>query len=181
MAGLSRSFCFSLVGCFWLTMSVCMASCTRDEMEIRVSVRTMKQPEPLAHVLGNSYSNDSFSYVPFILMEYGVTSCIHIYYRGSLSLHDLDEQWEDDSEYGLADLDKGKHNRFHFPIYAIAHGKLYRFHGCFNIRLQKCKSVSDCVFHKRGMEYYQKRNSDQRGLCQRRMVAFQRVFLRAEL
>ena len=120
MAGLSRSFCFSLVGCFWLTMSVCMASCTRDEMEIRVSVRTMKQPEPLAHVnicvLGNSYSNDSFSYVPFILMEYGVTSCIHIYYRGSLSLHDLDEQWEDDSEYGLADLDKGKHNRFHFSI-----------------------------------------------------------------
>lgn len=67
-------------------------------------------------VLGNSYSNDSFSYVPFILKEYGVTCNIHIYYRGSLSLHDLDEQWEDDSAFGLADLDGGKHNRFHFSI-----------------------------------------------------------------
>lgn len=120
MAGLIRPLCFSVFSCLWLTMSVCMASCTRDEMEIRVSVKSMKQPEPLAHVnicvLGNSYSNDSFSYVPFILRQYGVTSCIHIYYRGSLSLHDLDEQWEDDSKYGLADLDGGKHNRLHFSI-----------------------------------------------------------------
>lgn len=67
-------------------------------------------------VLGNSYSNDAFSYVPFILREYGITCNLHIYYRGSLSLHDLDEQWYDDSAYGLADLDNGMHNRFHFSI-----------------------------------------------------------------
>ena len=85
-----------------------------------MDLKSMKQPEALAHVnicvLGNSYSNDSFSYVPFILRQYGVTSCIHIYYRGSLSLHDLDEQWEENAKYGLADLDGGKHNRLHFSI-----------------------------------------------------------------
>lgn len=67
-------------------------------------------------VLGNSYSNDSFSYVPFILGQYGVTCKIEIYYRGSLSLHDLDEQWYDDGKYGKADLDGGNHNRFHYVI-----------------------------------------------------------------
>lgn len=44
-------------------------------------------------VLGNSYSNDSFSYVPFILGKYGITCSIHIYYRGSGSLCDLDREW----------------------------------------------------------------------------------------
>lgn len=67
-------------------------------------------------VLGNSYSNDAFSYVPFILKEYGYTCKIEIYYRGSLSLHDLDEQWYDESQYGLADLDGEQHIRLHFSI-----------------------------------------------------------------
>lgn len=67
-------------------------------------------------VLGNSYSNDAFSYVPFILKEYGYTCKIEIYYRGSMSLHDLDEQWYDDSHYGLADLDGKEHIRLHFSI-----------------------------------------------------------------
>lgn len=100
-------------------MSACLTSCT-DNLEIRMTVNRIKEPAPIAHVnicvLGNSYSNDSFSYVPFILKEYGITSCIHIYYRGSLSLHDLDEQWEDDSAYSLADLDGKEHIRLHFSI-----------------------------------------------------------------
>ena len=29
-------------------------------------------------VLGNSYSNDAYSYLPFILLDYGITSNIHI-------------------------------------------------------------------------------------------------------
>ena len=67
-------------------------------------------------VLGNSYSNDAFSYVPFILKEYGITCKIEIYYRGSMSLHDLDEQWYDDSQYGTADLDGKNHIRLHYSI-----------------------------------------------------------------
>lgn len=67
-------------------------------------------------VLGNSYSDDAFSYVPFILKEYGITCKIHIYYRGSLSLHDLDEQWEDNASVGKADLDGANHTRLHFSI-----------------------------------------------------------------
>lgn len=67
-------------------------------------------------VLGNSYSNDSFSYLPFILKEYGITCNIHIYYKGSGSLYDLYEQWYDDAPTGLADKDGGYHIRRHFSI-----------------------------------------------------------------
>lgn len=81
-----------------------------------VEERNKEYPHINICVLGNSYSNDAFSYVPFILKEHGITCKIHIYYRGSLSLHDLDEQWEDDSQYGIADLDGKKHIRLHFSI-----------------------------------------------------------------
>lgn len=105
---------------FLLVALITLLSCDKMEVELQFVSHDDAQKDSLYHVdicvLGNSYSNDSFSYVPFILMEYGVTSCIHIYYRGSLSLHDLDEQWEDDSEFGQADLDGAKHNRFHFSI-----------------------------------------------------------------
>ena len=98
---------------------VSSVSCNKMDVNLLIdSYHSSKKS--LAHVnicvLGNSYSNDTFSYVPFILLDYGVTSCIHIYYRGSLSLHDLDEQWEDDSNYGIADLDGRMHNRFHFSV-----------------------------------------------------------------
>lgn len=76
--------------------------------------------KPVLHlnicVLGNSYSNDAYSYVPFILRNFGITTNVHIYYRGSGSLHDLDEQWEDDDPYGIADLDGGRHMRLYFSI-----------------------------------------------------------------
>lgn len=108
---------------FLLIALVSLLSCKKLDMDIDLHIDSHVndvKKDSMVHVnicvLGNSYSNDSFSYVPFILMEYGVTSNIHIYYRGSLSLHDLDEQWEDDSEFGLADIDGGKHNRFHFSI-----------------------------------------------------------------
>lgn len=102
-----------------LFVIVSLVSC--ESLEVDLSINSDKDPmASFRHVnicvLGNSYSNDAFSYVPFILMEYGVTSCIHIYYRGSMSLHDLDEQWEDDSDLSIADLDGALHNRFHFSI-----------------------------------------------------------------
>ena len=48
-------------------------------------------------VLGNSYSNDSFCYVPFILKEYGISSDIHIYYRSGGSLENLYDEWSEGS------------------------------------------------------------------------------------
>ena len=67
-------------------------------------------------VLGNSYSTDSFSYVPFILLQYGITCRIEIYYRGSGSIRDLAEQWNNDDKYDVAEIDGKLHNRFHFSI-----------------------------------------------------------------
>lgn len=67
-------------------------------------------------VLGNSYSNDSFSYVPFILLQYGITCRIEIYYRGSGSVRDLAEQWNNDDKYDVAEIDGKRHNRLHFSI-----------------------------------------------------------------
>lgn len=46
-------------------------------------------------VLGNSYSNDSFNYVPFILKQYGITCSIHIYCRPNGSLQDLEMEWSE--------------------------------------------------------------------------------------
>ncbi len=67
-------------------------------------------------VLGNSYAADSYSYVPFILLEYGITCKIQLYYRGSGSLKDLDEQWTDDTPYSIASLDGKQHVRLHYCI-----------------------------------------------------------------
>lgn len=89
-------------------------SCSKDLIEIEGDDSEAKHVNIC--VLGNSYSNDAFSYVPFILKEYGYTCKIEIYYRGSMSLHDLDEQWYDNSQYGLADLDGKNHIRLHFSI-----------------------------------------------------------------
>lgn len=67
-------------------------------------------------VLGNSYSNDSYCYLPFILKQFNITSKIHIYYRGSGSLRDLYQQWYDDGPTGYAELDGMEHVRLHFSI-----------------------------------------------------------------
>lgn len=93
---------------------VFLASCDEDALGVEDNPTTQKHVNIC--VLGNSYSNDAFSYVPFILKEYGITCKIEIYYRGSMSLHDLDEQWYDDSQYGIADLDGENHIRLHFSI-----------------------------------------------------------------
>lgn len=45
-------------------------------------------------VLGNSFSDDSFNYVPFILKQYGITCCIHIYCRPNGTLQFLDSEWD---------------------------------------------------------------------------------------
>ena len=45
-------------------------------------------------VLGNSYAADSWMYVPYILLKYGITCEIKMYYRGALSLRDLVNRWE---------------------------------------------------------------------------------------
>lgn len=102
---------------FYATLSMLLfllGSCSKDLIEIESD--DSKDRHVNICVLGNSYSNDAFSYVPFILKEYGYTCRIEIYYRGSMSLHDLDEQWYDDSQYGRADLDGKDHIRLHFSI-----------------------------------------------------------------
>ena len=106
-----RSAIFYFVGSILLVL---FCSCSKDLIEVERDDSNAKHVNIC--VLGNSYSNDAFSYVPFILKEYGYTCKIEIYYRGSMSLHDLDEQWYDESQYGLADLDGKNHIRLHFSI-----------------------------------------------------------------
>lgn len=66
-------------------------------------------------VFGNSYSCDSWSYVPFILKNYGFTCEIYHWHRGAMSLWDLYEEWDDSSttgsqrETGGTGLAKGLH------------------------------------------------------------------------
>lgn len=78
--------------------SICFSSCTKNERETF-----------MAHVnicvLGNSYSNDSFCYVPFILKQYGISCTIHIYCRGAGSLKNLDSEW-----------DQSNSSTFHYSI-----------------------------------------------------------------
>lgn len=68
-------------------VSICCLSCSKDPV-------IESNPHINICVLGNSYSNDSYCYVPFILKQYGITCCIHIYYRSGGSLRDLDSEWE---------------------------------------------------------------------------------------
>lgn len=63
------------------------------------SVRVTKHLNIL--VLGNSYSSDSWQYVPFILLNYGITVNLYMYYRGSGSIYRMYEEWEDNSDTGL--------------------------------------------------------------------------------
>ena len=95
--------------------TVCLISSCEKELTIIVNDSPQDNHINIC-VLGNSYSNDAFSYVPFILKEYGYTCKIHIYYRGSGSLKDLDEQWSDTNQYGIASLDGKQHIRLHFSI-----------------------------------------------------------------
>lgn len=99
---------------FLLLLLVVFSSCDKSVLDAKDSLSAENHVNIC--VLGNSYSNDAFSYVPFILKEYGYTCKIEIYYRGSMSLHDLDSQWYDDSKYGIADLDGKDHIRLHFSI-----------------------------------------------------------------
>ena len=67
-------------------------------------------------ILGNSYSADAWRYVPRMLLDYGITCNIDFYYRGSGSLHDLDEQWLSDSAKDISYEDGREHSRFHFAV-----------------------------------------------------------------
>lgn len=51
-------------------------------------------------IFGNSYSADSWAYVPFILKKYGITSNIYFYYRGSGSVDRLVAEWESTTATG---------------------------------------------------------------------------------
>lgn len=63
-------------------------------------------------ILGNSYSADSWGYVPFILLKYGITCNIHFYYRGSGSIDRLVAEWEDNTANGLDDFGQSHIRRF---------------------------------------------------------------------
>ena len=66
-------------------------------------------------VLGNSYAADAFSYLPHILREYGISTEIYLYYKGSGSLKDLVEQWNSTAGTEKAD-GGGNHMRMLFHI-----------------------------------------------------------------
>ena len=55
-------------------------------------------------VFGHSYSADCWSYVPFVLKNYGITSEIYLYYRGNCSIDRLVAEWNETSESGYDDL-----------------------------------------------------------------------------
>ncbi len=122
MMNRKSSFDTILVSFIFLMIMLLSISCDKRMEDVKFSVKIQSSVPGLVNkhinicVLGNSYSNDSFCYVPFILKEYGITCKIEIYYRGSLSLHDLDEQWLDDDETGRADIDGKDHSRLHFRI-----------------------------------------------------------------
>ena len=63
-------------------------------------------------IFGNSYSADSWAYVPFILRKYGITCNIHFYYRGSGSVDRLVAEWEDRSATGLDDFGRSHVRRY---------------------------------------------------------------------
>lgn len=44
-------------------------------------------------VIGNSYSADSFMYLPFILLNYGITIELGVYHRGGASLQNQVDEW----------------------------------------------------------------------------------------
>lgn len=48
-------------------------------------------------VIGNSYSLDSFGYLPFILQNYGITIEVGMYYRGGASLRSQIDEWDSDT------------------------------------------------------------------------------------
>lgn len=65
-------------------------------------------------LLGNSYTADAWRYVPSMLLQYGITCECNFYYRGSGSLWDLDDQWENTSQYDVANIDGTMHVRLHY-------------------------------------------------------------------
>ena len=71
---------------------VFFSSCTYGPVDIEDLEEEMQHISIC--VLGNSYSADSFCYVPFILKEHGITCSIHMYFRPSGSLKSLDSEWE---------------------------------------------------------------------------------------
>lgn len=81
---LSHFFSTALI-CIFL-MSIC-CSCGKEQV-------SPNRAHLSICVFGNSYSNDAFSYVPFLLKEYHITCDIHIFYRSGCSLVDLYDDWE---------------------------------------------------------------------------------------
>ena len=59
-----------------------------DSSQINIGERKLK-----ICVIGNSYSCDSFMYVPFILKNYGIDIELGIYYRGGASLQNQIDEW----------------------------------------------------------------------------------------
>lgn len=61
-------------------------------------------------IFGNSYAADCWGYVPFILMKYGITVNIYMYFRGSGSIRKLVEEWESTTLTGQ-DIYGNSHSR----------------------------------------------------------------------
>lgn len=77
---------------FTIIINLITSSCCKSVFE---NEQLIVSPHISICVLGNSYSNDSFCYVPFILKKYGITCSIHIYSRPNGSLQNLYTEWSD--------------------------------------------------------------------------------------
>ena len=78
-----------------LNIIIVFSSCSK---ELVIDETTQIDPFHISIcALGNSYTSDSFSYVPFILKEYGYTCSLHIYCRPNGSLKLLDSDWSNKS------------------------------------------------------------------------------------
>ena len=62
-------------------------------------------------LIGNSYSADSFAYVPFILKNYGIDIEIGIYLRGGASLQNHIDEWQSGS-WPFFYIDSAKDNKW---------------------------------------------------------------------
>lgn len=83
-----------------------------DVLVNKENIESLKERHLKICLLGNSYTTDCWRYVPFMLLNYGITCEIYLYYRGSGSLNDLNSQWEDYDRTGIAESDGNEHTRF---------------------------------------------------------------------
>lgn len=88
-------------------------SLTNEIIEKRINIldRTVK-PKLRVLIMGNSYSLDSWSYVPAILKERGIDIDLSIYYRGGGTLQLILDEWESTTSHAFYHWDTTVNSRW---------------------------------------------------------------------